>query len=243
MSAQTIFLIARRELSGYLRTMTGFVIIALALLVEGLLFNTFSLGAGEKKSAEVLSTFFYFSSGITMIASVFISMRLLAEERQTGTLALLYSSPVRDAEIVLGKFFSALGFVAIMTLATFYMPLLVMVHGKLSVGQIVVGYLGILLIGSASLAIGTLGSALAKNQVLAAIFSGCILAALVVCWMLAGVTERPLSQVFTAMSLHGGQFQPFQSGILALRSVVYYLAVTYVFLFAATRVLEARRWR
>ena len=243
MSLQTILLIARRELAAYFRTMTGYVIIALALLIEGLLFNTLSLGGGDKKSADVLSSFFYFSSGVTMIASVFISMRLLAEERQTGTLALLYSSPVRDVEIVLGKFFSALGFVAVMTLATFYMPLLVMVRGKLSLGQIVVGYLGILLIGSAALAIGTLGSALAKNQVLAAIISGCITTALVVCWMLANVTERPLSQVFTAMSLHGGQFQPFQNGILALRNVVYYVSVTYVFLFGATRVLEARRWR
>ena len=243
MSAQTIFLLARRELAGYFRTMTGYVIIALALLIEGVLFNAFAMGNGEKKSTEVLAQFFYISSGITMVGSVFISMRLLAEERQTGTIALLYSSPVRDVEIVLGKFLSALGFVAVMTLATFYMPLLVLVHGKLSIGQIAVGYVGLLLLGSASLAIGTLGSALARNQVLAAIISGCITVALVVCWLLAGVTERPLSQIFTAMSLHAGQFQPFMAGILALRSVVYYVAVTYVFLFAATRVLEARRWR
>lgn len=236
-------LIARRELAAYLRTFNGYVIIAAVLAVDGLLFNAFALGGPSKRSAEVLSLFFYFSSGTTIIASVFISMRLLAEERQSGTLALLYSSPVKDREIVLGKFLSALAFLSILTLATFFMPLLVMVNGKVSFGHIAAGYLGLLLLGSACLAVGTFGSSLAKNQVLAAIASGCMLVALLVSWLLARVTERPLADVFSAMALHGQHFQPFQSGLVHVRDVVYYLLVTYVALFAATRVLEARRWR
>jgi ABC-2 type transport system permease protein len=236
-------LIARRELGAYLRTMTGYIIIAVVLAVDGLLFNAFALGSGSKRSAEVLSQFFYFSSGTTMIAAVFISMRLLAEERQTGTLALLYSSPVRDAEIVIGKFLSALAFLALLTLATVYMPALILVNGKVSAGQIFAGYLGLLLLGSAALAIGTLGSALAKNQVLAAVISGCLIVALLVCWLLASVTDRPLSEVFTALALHGKHFQPFQQGVVHTRDVIYYLAVSYVALFAATRVVEGRRWR
>ena len=112
------FLIARRELGAYFRSMTGYVIAAAVLIIDGLLFNAFALGGPDKLSAEVLSLFFYFSSGTTIIASVFISMRLLAEERQTGTLVLLTSSPVQDWEIVLGKFLSAFGFLALITLAT-----------------------------------------------------------------------------------------------------------------------------
>jgi len=73
--------------------------------------NAFALGAQQDKhSAEVLSDFFYFSSGTTMIAAVFLSMRLIAEERQNGTLVLLTSSPVHDRAIILGKFFSAFAF-------------------------------------------------------------------------------------------------------------------------------------
>jgi ABC-2 type transport system permease protein len=170
-------------------------------------------------------------------------MRLLAEERQAGTLALLYSSPVKDHEIVLGKFLSALAFLTLMTLATVFMPLLVMVHGKLSLGHIAAGYLGLLLLGSASLAIGTFGSALARNQVLAAVLSACMLVALLTCWLLARTTEQPLSDVFGALALWNQHFQPFQAGVVHVRDVVYYLLVTYVALFAATRVLEARRWR
>jgi len=86
-------------------------------------------------------------------------------------------------------------------------------------------------------------AALAKSQIIAAIVSGCLLTFLVACWLLARVTERPLSEIFTAMALHNQHFQPFQAGLVHVRDIVYYLAIIYVSLFAATRVLEARRWR
>ena len=109
----TTLLIARRELAAYLRIDDRLRHHRRRCCWSTACSSTPSRSAApSKRSAEVLSQFFYFSSGTTMIASVFISMRLLAEERQTGTLALLYSSPVRDAEIVLGKFLSALAFLA-----------------------------------------------------------------------------------------------------------------------------------
>ncbi len=238
------WLIARRELSGYLRTWTGYIIVAAVLFIDGILFNAFVLGPQhDRLSAEVLREFFYISSGTTMISSVFISMRLLAEERQTGTIALLASSPVRERDVILGKFFSALIFLALMTLATAFMPLLVLVNGKLSLGQVAAGYLGLLLLGSAALAVGTLGSALARSQVIAAIVSGLMVAGLVVVWLLGSISERPLDEVFFALALHGRHFQPFQVGIIQARDVIYYLAVSYFALFLSIRVLEARRWR
>lgn len=236
-------LIARRELGTYLHSMVGYIIIAGVLLVDGLLFNTYALGGSEKRSSEVLSLFFYFSSGTTMVASVFISFRLLAEEHQTGTINLLFSSPIRDGEIVAGKFLSALAFLTIITLPTLFMPALIFVNGKISLGHIAGGYLGLLLLGSASLAIGTLASSLTRSQVLAAIISGCMIVAMLVAWLLGRVVERPLSEVFTNLALHGVHFRPFQAGVVHMRDVIYYLAVTYVMLFASTRVLESRRWR
>jgi ABC-2 type transport system permease protein len=236
-------LIARRELSGYLRTLSGYLILAVILALNGLFFNASALGGASKRSAEVLSGFFYYSSGFTIVAAIFISMRLLAEERQMGTMPLLYSSPVRDRDIVLGKFLAGLAFLSLYILCTAYMPLLVLVNGKVSFGHVFAGYLGLLLLGSASLAVGTFGSALARNQLIAAIASSVLLVALLVCWLLARITEQPLADVFSAMSLWNQHFQPFQSGLIHVRDVVYYLLVTYVALFAATRVLEARRWR
>jgi ABC-2 type transport system permease protein len=236
-------LIARRELAAYLRSMTGYVIAALVLLLDGVLFNALVLGGPEQLSSAVLSNFFFFSSGMTVIASVFISMRLLAEERQTGTLVLLTSSPVHDWQIVLGKFLSAFVFLGMITLATIYIPLLILVNGKVSLGHMVAGYLGLLLIGGASLAIGTFGSALARSQVLAAIISGAMLTAMVLCWNLAKVTEKPLADTFNALAIWNRHFPSFQNGTLHMRDIAYYLMVMYFALFASIRVMEARRWR
>ena len=239
---RSTFLIMRRELAAYLRSMSGYIIAAIFLLVVGLLFNVLAM-PGEKLSSEVLSQFFFDTSGVIMVASVFISMRLFAEERQTGTLVLLASSPVHDWEIVIGKFLSALVFLALMLLATVFMPLLIFVNGKISLGHMAAGYVGLFLLGGASLAIGTFGSALARTQVLAAIFSGCMVVAMILAWLLAKVTEAPLNDMFTALALHGRHFPPFQAGAIHLRDVGYYLMVMYVALFSATRVMEARRWR
>jgi ABC-2 type transport system permease protein len=236
-------LIARRELAGYLRSMSGYVIAGVMLLLEGVFFNAWVLGGGESLSSTVLSQFFVICSGVTMIFSVFISMRLLAEERQTGTLVLLTSSPVQDWEIVLGKYLSAVAFMAMITLATLYMPALIFVNGKVSFGHMVSGYLGVLLLGSAAVAIGTFGSVLARSQVLAVIISGAMVAAMVLCWNLARVTERPMSDVFNALALWNKHFPPFSTGSVHMRDVAYFLMVIYFALFASIRVMEARRWR
>jgi len=239
---RNVMLIARRELAAYLKTMSGYLIIAGVLFVDGLFFNAFAMAGAAKKSSEVLGDFFYYSSGSTMFCAVLLSMRLLAEERQAGTLALLYSSPVKDGEIVLGKFLSALAFLSVFLAATAYMPALLMAYGTVSLGHVAAGYLGLFLLGGATLAVGTFGSSLTKSQVLAAILSGCMVVSLVICWLLAHVTERPLAEVFTSLAIYG-HFKPFEQGLLHLKHVAYFLLVTYVALFGATRVLEARRWR
>ena len=96
-----------------------------------------------------------------------LSFRLIAEERQNHSMVLLTTSPVRDYEIVLGKFFAALTFLAIMLALSIYMPILIKVNGKISGAQIFVGYIGLFLFGAVSLAIGMFASALTKHQFLA----------------------------------------------------------------------------
>jgi ABC-2 type transport system permease protein len=236
-------LIARRELHAYLRSWTGYIIIAILLAVGGLLFNSWVLGGVDKRSSEVVTLFFFGASGFVAVASVFFTMRLIAEERQTGTVNLLYSAPITDAQIILGKYVSALAFLAIFLLLTSYMPMLVLVNGKVSFGHLVAGYFGLMLIGSACIAIGTFGSALARSQIVSAVITAAMLVAMLTCWYLAKVTDRPLNDLFSALALHGIHFRPFSEGIVHVRDVVYYVAVTYFALFGATRVLEARRWR
>jgi len=235
-------LIARREMGAYVRSPLGSVIIAGALLIDGILFYYWGLSQ-KMLSAEVLSEFFYAASGITMAASIILSMRLIAEERQTHTFTLLNTAPVRDWEIVLGKYLSAFGMLTVLTVLTLYMPALIFVNGKVSIGHIAVGYLGLLLIGSATISIGLFASALTRSQVVAAIVGTAILTALILLWMLASAVEPPLNDFLAGLAFHHQNFQPFQKGILELKGVAYYSAVTYFFLLAATKILEARRWR
>ena len=134
---KAVWLLVQRELKSYFDTSWGWTIFALVLILDGIMFNAFALGTRERYSADVLSDFFYFSSGTTMIAGILLTMRLVAEERQTGTLTLLQTAPIRSFDIVLGKFLGAFFFLTLITLATTYMPALIFVHGKVSLGQIV----------------------------------------------------------------------------------------------------------
>lgn len=239
---RNITLITRRELQAYLRTMSGYIIIAVMLFIDGLLFNAFAVPGTAKKSSEVLADFFTLTSGITMVGAVFLSMRLIAEERQTGTISLLYSSPVHDVEIVLGKFIAAFLFMCLFFASTAYMPVLVAVYGKVSMGHIMAGYFGLMLVGATGLAIGTFGSALTRSQVVAAVLSGVMVLALTTAWLLGKVTDRPLTDVVTGLAWWG-HFDAFRTGLVHLKHVSYFVLVSFISLFAATRVLEARRWR
>jgi ABC-2 type transport system permease protein len=239
---RNVRLIAQRELQAYLRTMSGYVIIAVMLFIDGLLFNSFAVAGSGKRSSEILADFFMLTSGVTMIGAVFLSMRLISEERQSGTISLFFSSPVRDVEIVLGKFLAALLFLCLFFFATLYMPLLVAAYGKVSMGHIFVGYLGLVLLGATSVALGAFGSALTKSQVVSAVLGGVLCLALTTCWLLAKVSDRPLTDIIMSLAWWG-HFDAFRTGLLQLKHVTYFVMVTFLALFTATRVLEAQRWR
>jgi len=236
-----IVLLARRELSAYLNTSWGYAILLVMLVLDGLMFNAFAMTNQARFSADVLEDFFFYSSGTTMIAGVLLTMRLLAEERQTGTMVLLQLAPINEAQIVIGKFLGAFGFLSIITLLTIYMPILIEVNGKVSWGQIGAGYLGLLSLGAATIAIGTLGSAIAKNQLFAAVLGGGILVLMLLGWLLGRVTEPPVSGVLSYAALFDRHFQPFQRGRINTESLIYYASVTFGFLLLSIRVLQSRR--
>ena len=121
--------------------------------------------------------------------------------------------------------------------------LLVLVNGKVSLGHIAVGYAGLLLLASAALAIGVFASSLARSQVVAAVIAAAALVSMLLLWWVAKIADPPLKGFVSALALHANNFRPFMEGVLQLRFVVYYLAVPYLFLLFATKVLQARRWR
>lgn len=236
-------IIFRREVGTYLRSPIGWVVAAVLLLVDGILFQTQAMG-DKHLSADVLRAFFIYTSVVVGIAAVALSIRLVAEERQTGSIVLLNTSPVRDAEIALGKFLAALTFLAVMIALTIYMPLLVKINGKVSWAHVAVGYLGLLLFGAAALAIGLFASALSRHQLVAAVVGAAMLAGLGQIFPLAEKLDPPLKGTLGQLDVWWIHFQQgFASGIVNLKDIVYYVAVTYFFLLLTVKTLEAKRWQ
>lgn len=238
-----MLLVARRDLAGYLNSMWGYAVIAAVLLIDGLLFNAFAVGDQPKLSSKVIEEFFYFSFGTTVIASILLTMRVVAEERQTGTIVLVDSSPLTDWQIIGGKYLSAMIVIAAMIALTVSMPALVFVNGKVSYGHIHAGYLGLLLVAMAVTAVGTFSSAIARSQLIAGFASVVLVVFLLVMWLLAKVADPPLKDVFSYLSLFDRHYRGFMQGKINLDDVVFYLSIVFVSLVLASRFMAARRWR
>jgi ABC-2 type transport system permease protein len=240
---RAISIIYRRELGTYLRSPFGWVIAAILLLIDGLLFQGYAM-SGEQLSAQVLERYFYIASGMPLFGGVLLAFRLLSEERQNHSMVLLNTSPVRDSDIVLGKFFAALTFLAVMLLLSVYMPILIKVNGKITGAQLFVGYFGLLLLGASTLAIGLFGSALTKQQLIAAVVAAAMVMVLCFIHLLASKVDPPLKDVIEQVDLWWIHFQfGFMKGVLNLKDVIYYLAMTYFFLLLSIKTLEAKRWQ
>jgi ABC-2 type transport system permease protein len=236
-------IIFRRELGSYLRSPIGWVIIAVLLLVDGILFQAFAL-RGEQLSATVLERYLNFSSMFAGAAGVLLSFRLLAEERQNHSMVLLTTSPVRDTEIVLGKFFAALTFLSLFLVLSLYMPLLIKVNGKISGAQILVGYLGLFLLGATGLAIGIFASAMTRYQLIALLVAAALMVILGNVYQLATRLDPPVRDVLEQVDIWWVRFQnSFMHGILNFKDVVFYLAAIYFFLLLAVKTLESKRWQ
>lgn len=237
-----VLLVARRDLASYLNSPSGYIIVGALLFILGLLFNALSYFAGPAYSHELLEAFFLYAFGTTLITSVLLSMRSFAEEKSQGTDVLLETSPVSEGEVVLGKFLAGFGMVSIFVLLTLYMPVLILWNGKIAIGHLVVGYIGLLLVGATGTAIGNFGSALSQSQVVAAVLSGVMVTLMMILGEIGQFSEAPLDAIHY-LDLFDTHFPAFQSGRLELSGVVFYLSTAALFLWLTTQVLKGRRWQ
>ena len=236
-------IIYRRELGSYMRSPLYWVIAAVLLLGQGIFFQAWAL-RGEQLSALVLERYFVISSFAMGTAGIVFSFRLIAEERQNHSMVLLNTSPVRDYEIIFGKFLAALTFLSIMLVLSLYMPILIKVNGKISGMQIFIGYVGLFLFGAVGLAIGLFTSALTRHQFIALILGAFLLIALGNIYQLASKLDAPVRPVVEQLDLWWVRYQSsFMRGILNLKDVVFYVGVTYFFLLLGVKTLEAKRWQ
>lgn len=239
---RAVTIIYRRELLVYFQSIIGRSIGALALLIMGIGFQVFQ--AKTSLSGEMLAQFFYVSSAVAIGMGILLSVRLISEERQNGSLLLLSTSPVRETEIVLGKFFAALTFIAIVLAMSVYIPLLIKSEGRITGSQIFVGYLGLFLLGSATLAIGVFASTIARQQIVAAALGTAIVVIMLLLFQLGTKVDPPMKDVLAEVDLWWIHYQQgFMKGIFNLKDVIYYVATTYFFLLLSVKTLEAKRWQ
>jgi ABC-2 type transport system permease protein len=172
----------------------------------------------------------------------FITMRLLAEERQTGTIELLLTYPLRDWEVLLGKYLAVLGLYTLLLVLTLLYPLTLAYFARVEWGTVLSGYIGMFLMGSAFLAVGLFASSLTASQIVAAAWTfGILLLLWVIGWgadSLGGTWGKVLQHLSTME--HNDNFA---KGVLDTKDVLYYVNLTLLALFLAYRSLEARRWK
>jgi len=246
---RNIWTIAKREYKIYFSSTLGYIVI---LLIVGTIGGVFALtlinlssnpfGGGQAPDSSIVTG----PMGILLIiAAPALTMRLLADEQRMGTLELMLTAPVRDWELVVGKWLGSLLF--LLTIIAMTTIFVLITHTMVTPGidqQVMLsGYLGVILLASASLAIGVGISSLFNNQFAAFFVSLFVL--LFIMWWLIGVPAQLLpssGEIFSYLDIKTHYF-PFTEGIINLSSVVYFLSLTALGLFIGSVAIETRRWR
>ncbi|MFO1242588.1 MAG: ABC transporter permease subunit [Rickettsiales bacterium] len=231
----------KRELVGYFQTPVAYVFIALFLLVSGSF--TFYLGHFFERDKADLTPFFDWHPWLFLFLIPAIAMRLWAEEKRTGTIEMLITLPVPLWEIVVGKFLAAWAFTGITLFFTFPIWLTVNYLGSPDNGVIFGSYIGSLLMAGGFLSIGSLFSALTRNQVIAFVVSAAVCFAFTVTGFpmvinfFSGWLPQPVVETISLFSVLG-QFQDIERGIFEMRTLLYFVSLIVFFLFATLVALE-----
>lgn len=186
------------------------------------------------------TSFFYI---IITAACSFVTMRLIAQEKSTGTLETLLTAPINETEVVIAKYGAAVGFYVILWLPTLVYPLVLSRYSEIDIGPIASGYLGTLGIGMMFLAIGLLCSSLSKNQIIAALLSFAGNMVLLLIGVFAFVKSSVSSDSVIGYLNLWDHMDAFSRGIVDTRCLVYYASTTLFVLFCTVQVLQSRRWQ
>ena len=235
-----ILTLARRELAGYFLSPMAYVIGALFMLSSALWFFHRVFVPLQEASLRPL---FDIMAYIMVFIAPLLTMRLLSEEYDSGTVETLLTAPVTDAQVICGKFLGVMGFYLALLAGTVVFLLLMVRFAQPDPGVAAMGDLGMVLLGAAYLAVGVFASTLTRYQLIAAIVGAAILAVFAILMQLlvayAGAPVNTIASRLNAMTY----FKDFSRGVFDTRGAVFFVTTAGGFLFLSVKALESRRWR
>ena len=235
---RTTLAIVRREFATYFLSPIPYLILAVYLALAGV-FLYFTIADGADASVRPLVPTL---SVILMILTPALTMRLLAEERKSGTLEVMLTDPVTEWQLVLGKFLGCLLFFALLVSVLLVYGLVFEAYGDPDWVALGFACVGLVLYGGAMIGIGLFLSSLTRNQVVAYVTAFVALLALFLVDDLAGLIGGEIGRIGSAVGVQQ-HWDSFRKGILDTRDVVYFVSIAALSLFLSVRVAEARRWK
>lgn len=247
----------KKEMRLYFGSPVAYVVFTFFLVISGWFFSQIFLfysdasmrsfmqpqfGQNLNVVDNVMRPLFTNMSVVLLFFIPMLTMRLFAEEKKAGTMELLLTYPVRDGEVLAGKFLAAGAVYGLLLLLTLTYPALMAAFGRIEWGAILTGYLGLLLLGAAFLAVGVFISSLTENQIVA---GSATFGALLGFWLIgwgadaAGGWVRTVLQYLSIIE----HMDSFGKGVIDTKDVVYYVTVTAFALFLTLRALDAKRWK
>ena len=251
-----IWVICRKELNGYFVSPIAYVVLAIFSVAFGWFFwnsvgyfNMAGLQSQMSGQAVPMSLNEYVIRPLLSNAAVvglfvipFISMRLFAEEKRMGTIELLATSPVRDIEIILGKWLAATSLYGITLLYSGISMAFLFRYGNPDWKPLATGYVGLLLQAGGMLAIGTFISTLTRHQIIAVAATFCACLMLFILGWASGYETATWAKVLDYVSVNA-HFDSFAKGVLDSKDAIYYVSLIFLGLFLTSRSLESLRWR
>ncbi len=251
---RNVLTIAGKELRSYFTSPVGWVVMGFFALLFGYFFFAHldffvrrsmqsAMGGGPVNvNQDMIRGVFSNATIIILFLMPMVTMRTYAEEKRSGTIELLLTSPVTDIEIVLGKFFGAVGFFVALMGVTMLDMSLVFIFGNPEWKPVLTGYLGLLLMGATFISLGLFVSSTTKNQVVAGAATFVVLLLLwVISWV--GSSFGPNTAAVLSYLSITEHFDDFGKGVIDTKHVLYYLSVTAFGLFLTVKSVDTERWR
>jgi ABC-2 type transport system permease protein len=240
-----MLIIAKREFRSYFDSPLAYIVICLSFLVLGAFFFLVGNGFWQVERASLSRLFEQAPYGLAFLVVPVVTMRLIAEEKRSGTLEMLITLPVKDSDVILGKYLGALGMLMVLVLATAVYPLAMFWQpwnlGPLDTGPVYAGYLGLFLFSATAVAIGLLISSLTESQAIAFFLTVFVLLFLWLLGRLAAMVGGAPGVVMNFIAFDT-RLSGFWRGLIDTRDVVYFVTVTATCLVIAFRALERRKW-